>query len=117
MSTALLVILDGPQGCGKTTVAPYLAQAFGCTHIHEDEPSPRTVAMDLYEGRRVLVCTFGGFEPWEVQNAPTLRISLDGDDPTRTLLGLMKALGQDKACLALQRIVMSNDSRSKYSAR
>ena len=97
MNGPLLVILDGPQGCGKTTVAPYLAQAFGCSRIYEDEPTPRTVAIDLYEGRRVLVCTSGGFEPLEDQNAPTLRITVEGDHPTRTLHQLMTALGHPAA--------------------
>jgi DNA polymerase III delta prime subunit len=108
MSTALLVILDGPQGCGKTTVAPYLAQAFGCTHIHDDEPSPRTVAMDLYAGRRVLVCTYSGFEPWEDQNAPTLRITINGDHPTLTLWNLLAALQQPEGCAALRRVCGSD---------
>ncbi|WP_374335080.1 hypothetical protein [Methyloversatilis sp.] len=116
--SALLVILEGPQGCGKTIVAPYLAQALGCTRVHEDEPDARAVMMDLYEGRRVLVCAPTGAE-WEPaeQSAPTLRISIDGDHPVRTLHDLLRALGQEKACKALQRIAMSNDSRLKYSAR
>lgn len=105
--SALLVILEGPQGCGKTTAAPFIAQAFGCTEIYADEPDPRDVEMDLYEGRRVLVCVGGDFcddtefAPTD-EFAPVIRISIEGDRPIETLWNFTAALKQPEGCAALR---------------
>ncbi|EGK73342.1 hypothetical protein METUNv1_00520 [Methyloversatilis universalis FAM5] len=103
--SALLVILEGPQGCGKTTAAPFIAQAFGCTDIYADEPSRRAVETALYEGRRVLACVSGNFffAPTD-EAAPVIRISIEGDRPTPTLMTLLAALEQPAGCMALQTI-------------
>lgn len=93
MSGPLLVILQAPQGCGKTTAAALIAQAFGCDSIHDDELNPRAVEADLYRGRRVLLCTPNDFHPTD-EAAPVLRITIEGDHPTRSLHDLLIALGQ-----------------------
>ena len=105
--SALLVILEGPQGCGKTTAAPFIAKAFGCTEIYADEPEARDVEMDLYEGRRVLVCVNGDFfsdtefAPTD-EFAPVIRISIEGDRPIETLWNFTAALQQPEGCAALR---------------
>lgn len=103
--SALLVILEGREGCGKTTAAPFIAQAFGCTEIYADEPSHRAVDAALSEGRRVLACVSGNFffAPND-EAAPVIRISIEGDRPTTTLLRLLAALEQPAGCMALQTV-------------
>jgi len=97
MSTAgaLLVVLCGPQGCGKSTVAPLIAKATACERMYDDEPEGdiSVIRRELACGRRVLVCTNDPDFPAAV-SAPVLRISLEGDRPTDALRSVLAAFGQ-----------------------
>lgn len=103
MSTAgpLLVVLCGPQGCGKTTVAPLIAKATACERMYDDEPEGDLSAIrrELALGRRVLVCTSNPDYPAAFA-APVLRISLEGDRPTDALRSVLAAFGQPADALS-----------------
>lgn len=57
--SALLVILQGPQGCGKGIAAPYIAAAMRCSKTYDeiDTRTHRRIVTDVKRGERVLVCT------------------------------------------------------------
>jgi hypothetical protein len=110
-ATALLIVLQAPQGSGKTTVAEYVAKAFSCDRIYDDELDHFAITADLYHGLRILVCASDDYAPAD-DAVPVLHLRIDGDRPADTLCRLLTALGQSGGCEALQRIVMSSASRS-----
>lgn len=100
MAGTLLVVLRAEQGVGKTIAAPLVAKATGCERIYADEPDRRAVDLDLYEGRRVLVCSNDDYQPSD-DAAPVLRISIEGDRPRDTLRSLLTAFGQSVEALSV----------------
>lgn len=114
--TALLIVLQAPQGCGKTTVAEYVAETFACAVVFDDEFDHFAITAALYKGHRVLVCASDHYAPAD-DAVPVLRLCIDGPRPADTLHELLSAFGQSGGCEALQRIVMSSASRSTYAAR
>lgn len=102
MCGPLLVVLCGPQGCGKTTVASLIAKATACERIYDDEPEGdfSAIRRELALGRRVLVCTSNPDYPAAFA-APVLRISLEGDRPTDALRSVLAAFGQPADALSV----------------
>lgn len=82
----MIIILEGPDGCGKTTLAKHLCKTFKLDYKHEGPPSTNKSAYDHYSdlledahGKRVI---FDRFALGELVYGPILRgISrLDAND-------------------------------------